>query len=138
MKLDVNPTAEDFDELLAYLPVLYAHGFKAVNHWNGGTKTSDGTSLMPWPVYEGVVVSFFEVAAQKCWTDYEYTSKEAGTMLCEKQRVARATLEEIKTMLTWCVRGERFCAGHWDAIINDGRIRSLLLRLLDIKSQLAV
>ena len=40
-----------------------------------------------------------------------------------------ATLSRIKTMMTYCLRGERFCDGHWDAMIGDGHIRRLFERL---------
>jgi hypothetical protein len=29
-------------------------------------------------------------------------------------------LESIKTLLTYCVRGVRFCDGHWESIIQSG------------------
>jgi hypothetical protein len=43
---------------------------------------------------------------------------------------------EIKTMLTFCLRGERFADGHWGEMIEAGHIRRLLERLLVIRSEM--
>jgi uncharacterized protein DUF6508 len=32
-------------------------------------------------------------------------------------------------MLTGCVRGERFCDGYWEGILQTGRVVALLRRL---------
>jgi len=37
-----------------------------------------------------------------------------------------AALSQIKTMLTYCVRGERFSEGFWGEMIERGYIRQLL------------
>ncbi|MEI2789718.1 MAG: DUF6508 domain-containing protein [Steroidobacteraceae bacterium] len=50
-------------------------------------------------------------------------------------RVRRASLDEIRTMLTYCVRGERFCDGHWGAQILGAHVRRLLERLVELRAQ---
>ena len=50
-------------------------------------------------------------------------------MLEDQQAVETAELGQIKTMITYCVRGERFCDGHWGAMIELGHISRLLQRL---------
>lgn len=131
----VEPTIADFDELLGYLPLLYASGFKPISRWGGGNKTNEGVFIMPWPEYEELVDKFFGAAAQECWADYDYTSKNIGEVIRDPERVACATLQELKTMLTWCVRGERFCDGHWGAVIEDGCVRNVLQRLRELRPQ---
>jgi hypothetical protein len=37
-------------------------------------------------------------------------------------------------LLTYCVRGERFCDGHWDAVLRSGRITAILHRLAVLKT----
>jgi hypothetical protein len=54
-------------------------------------------------------------------------------MLKDENRVKAASLDEIRIMLTFCVRGERFSAGHWATMIEKGYIRRLLERLNEIK-----
>jgi hypothetical protein len=47
-----------------------------------------------------------------------------------------ADLFQIKTMLAYCVRGERFCEGHWGEMIEGGHIRRLLERLGELRTRI--
>ena len=89
---------------------------------------------MPWPVYDEIVKAFFEEASKDCWMDVDYVPIEAGRMLEDEARVRVATMDEIRTMLTYCVRGERFSEGHWGAMIEGGHVQRLLERLAEIQS----
>jgi hypothetical protein len=75
------------------------------------------------------VVEFYHRAGQPCWSDYGYEPREAARMLADEDLIRRATLHEIKTMLTYCVRGERFGDGHWGAMLELGKVTALLRRL---------
>lgn len=46
------PTWQEIDELIAFLPLLYAEGFSPVRRWHGGTARPDGVITMPWPEYD--------------------------------------------------------------------------------------
>jgi hypothetical protein len=56
-------------------------------------------------------------------------------MLKDEDLIKSAFLSQIKTMLTFCVRDERFSDGHWGEMIEQGYIRRLLERLIEIKSE---
>lgn len=131
------PTASDFDELTSYMAVLYASSFDPVRRWHGGDSNENGGSIaiLPWPEYEETVKQFFSAAARACWSDHDYASKHIDKVINDPSRVTSATLEEIKSMLTWCVRGERFCDGHWGAAIERGYVRNILQRLQALRSQ---
>lgn len=129
-----EPSIADFDELLAWLPILYAEGFKPVSEQGGG-RNEKGEFVMPWIAYASATSEFFHLVAKDCWRDSEYLDKNVGELLADPQRVATASLAEIRSMLTWCARGERYSEGHWAAVINDGRIRNVLLRLQELKSR---
>jgi hypothetical protein len=126
------PTREDIKELTAFLPRLYAEGFRPVQRWEGGTPNLDGSISLPWPVYDEVVEQFFKTAGKTCWLDYNYQPEQAGAMLADENAVRSATLAQIKTMLTFCLRGERFSDGHWADMIEQGHIRRLLERLAEL------
>ncbi|RME73290.1 MAG: hypothetical protein D6784_12140 [Chloroflexi bacterium] len=123
-----QPTSQEIEELVSFLPRLYAAGFSPIKQWHGGPQ--EGT--MPYPEYEAVVEAFFRAAGKECWIDYSYDPAEAGRMLRDEAFIKTANLEQIKTMLTYCVRGERFSDGHWGAMIEGGYIRRLLLRLAEL------
>ncbi len=54
-------------------------------------------------------------------------------MLEDQALVRRASISEIKTILTYCVRGERFSEGHWGAMIELGHVLRLLERLAELR-----
>ena len=129
------PTPPEIDELVSFLPRLSAEGFQAVTSWRGGNRGSDDARSLPWPEYPDIVTEFFRVAARECWSDYDYRPDDAGRLLMNEETVRTADLEQIKTMLTFCVRGERFSDGHWAAMIEGGHVRRLLERLAVLRSQ---
>ncbi|GAB7530399.1 DUF6508 domain-containing protein [Pseudomonas sp. 3A(2025)] len=122
-----GPQLADIDELLSYLPRLYPNGV--------AIKTSFFTADSEWPSYVEVVNAFYTAAGQDCWTDFEYDMQRTGEKLRDAEHVANASLLEIKTLLTWCVRGERFCDGHHGSMIEKGYILHLLRRLAVLRQE---
>jgi hypothetical protein len=129
------PNLQDIEKLTAYLPRLYAEGFSPILSWGGGEKLKDDSFTLPYPNYNPLVEGFFRHVSSS-WLDYEYNPEQAYQMLKDEQAVRTASLAQIKTMLTFCVRGERFSDGHWAEMIEKGYIRRLLERLNEIKSEL--
>ncbi|MBN1136285.1 MAG: hypothetical protein JXM73_06855 [Anaerolineae bacterium] len=126
-------TRQDMDQLLRFLPLFDDPDFQPVEAWAGGEKTPDGAITMLYPVYAPEVVEFFQLAGQPCWSDYDYDTITAGQMVQHDARITGATLDEIKSMLTYCVRGERFYDGHWEEMLESGRITALLQRLAALR-----
>ncbi len=127
----------EIEALTAFLPRLYADGFSPVVRWEGGQKNNDGSLSLPYPEYDPLVEEFFRLLGSECWLDYGYDPARTSAMLQDADRVKLASLPEVKTMLTFCVRGERFSDGHWAEMIQRGHIRRLLERLNVIKSEMA-
>ncbi|HEX7234235.1 MAG TPA: DUF6508 domain-containing protein [Nitrosospira sp.] len=134
MDKDRQPTLQEIEALTAYLPRLYAEGFSPIRKWNGG-KQADGTYTMPYPDYDPLIEEFYRTVSGS-WLDYNYNPKQACQMLKDENLVKTASLSQIKSMLTFCVRGERFSDGHWAEMIAKGYIRRLLERLNEIALQL--
>ena len=132
MTSDRPPTARQIEALTSFLPRLYAEGFSPIDRWCGGEKQADGSMTMPYPRYNPIVEEFFRLVSSDGWLDYRYDPNQASRMLEDEQGIKTAALDQIKTMLTFCVRGERFSDGHWGEMIEKGHIRRLLLRLQEI------
>jgi hypothetical protein len=130
------PNKDEIDELIQFLPRLYSECFTPTKKWSGGVE-KDGVITMTYPVYEQEVDEFIRVASKECWCDYQYVPEEAARMLENEQFIENASLSELKTMLTFCVRGERFRDGHMEAMIEKGKIRSILNRLIVIRESYA-
>ena len=127
-----NPTAKDIDALVDFLPILTAPGFQPVKQWQGG-KQKDGTWTVPYPEYAEATERFFGLIRQPCWLDPSYKPEAAAALIQEPGRIGRASIAEIRQLLTYCLRGERFSEGHWASMIEKGVIRQLLERLQQLR-----
>jgi len=135
MKKDQPPTVQEIERLTAFLPRLYAEGFLPVESWGGG-KQKDGSISLPYPNYHPVVEEFFRLVSGDGWLDRGYDPEQAYEMLKDENTIKNASLSQIKSMLTFCVRGERFSDGHWAQMIEEGYIRRLLERLSEFGSEM--
>ena len=129
------PTSRDIAELVAFLPRLYADGLSPFKVGGGGSALEDGTLTTPWPEYDEIVLQFIQTASRTCWSAFDYRPETAYRMLQDEERVRTADLTQIKWMLTYCVRGERFSDGHWGAMIEKGHVRRLLERLAELGAE---
>ncbi|MDA3940386.1 MAG: DUF6508 domain-containing protein [Spirochaetia bacterium] len=93
----------------------------------------NGVYTESFPEYDPLVIDFFYTAASDFWTDYNYYPGKSQKMLQNEDFIKTASLQNIKTMLTYCVRGERFSDGHWGAMIKKGYIKQLFERLIQIQ-----
>jgi hypothetical protein len=126
------PNLQQMQALVAFLPRLYADGFKPVIRWQGGDRGSDGAYRLPYPEYDPVVEEFFRMVAGGPWLDYGYIPDEAARMIRDDEFVKSASLAQIKSMLTFCLRGERFADGHWEEMIEGGYVRRILERVKEL------
>ena len=122
------PTPDQIRALLSFLP-LFREGFQPVQEWVVAEPDQNGVTHFPYPVYHPAVVDFFQEAGQPHWSDYDYVPQEVSGQIADLEFIQGADLDDIKTLLTYCVRGERFCDGHWEMIIQNGTIVRLLQRL---------
>lgn len=121
-------TPQKIDKLLAFLPRFIPERAYIIE-WQT-------TNSFAWPVYHDDVNAFYKEAGEPCWMDYGYNPAEAGKMAADDAFIAQADLMAIKTMLTFCVRGERFSDGHWAAMLKNGRIQAILKRLQILREEM--
>ena len=130
------PTQSEMDLLISFLPKLYAEGFESVKKSSELTVQENRAIDIDPPEYDEQVIEFFQAASRDVWCDPEYLSTAAGDMLKSRDDIKAASLNEVKSMLTHCVRGERFCDGYWESVISGGQIRLILTRLQELGSTL--
>jgi hypothetical protein len=126
---------EWMDELLRFLPLFELPGREYVREWAGGKTNGQGDLTLPYPIYCDDVLEFYTLAGQTHWSDFQYDPRQAHDMLHDDELIAAASLDQIRTMLTYCVRGERFMDGHWAHMLESGRIVALLRRLAALRYQ---
>lgn len=129
-------TQSEIDQLISFLPRLYAEGFEPVKTSSGPRGQENGVIVIAPPDYDDQVTAFFQAASKDAWCDVEYRSSAAGEMLESPDSIKAASLKEVRSMLTHCVRGERFCDGYWESVISGGQIRLILIRLQELRSAL--
>ena len=129
------PTQSEMDELIEFLPKFSAEGFQAVKVPGNATLRKNVITLSE-PEYDPLVCEFFQAASQEVWCDPDYLSSGAGDMLRNAESLQTASIAEIQSMLTFCVRGERFSTGHLESIVEGDKVRQILLRLQELRSLL--
>jgi hypothetical protein len=121
-------TLEDIDALLRFLTLFEVPG-RSFAHWPQRGQTPSGALVTPYPDYPPDVLEFYRIAGSGCWQDFGYSPRESSAMLSDPERVRTATLPEVRSMLTYCVRSERFGDGSWEVWLREGYIVALLKRL---------
>lgn len=120
-------TAADVDALLAFLPGLRRPGRRF---------TVPSPDSSPYPAYAPDVLGFFRLAGRPPWCDQAYRPAEAARRLAQADLVARADLAQVRAMLTYCVRAERFGDGAWVHLLESGQLFRLLDRVRELRPTL--
>ena len=128
-------TDKDYiDELLAYYPLVKERNPDKIATWpKTEIKENELVNFLVGPYYADEVIELFKLISQPYWCDYSYSPDTAGNMVYDDGFIKNASLDEIKTMLTYCHRGERFCSGHWEDMIIQGRLEKIFDRLVKIR-----
>jgi hypothetical protein len=121
------------DALLAYLDALQQRETPFAQ-WHGG-RQPDGSFLRPKPAYAPEVVAFFQELDQPCWQDPDYNPRQAGGWLDHPRFIETAGYDRIRSMLTYCLRGEEASAGHWDRMLSTGKLLAVLQRLRYLRTE---
>lgn len=130
------PSREDFDRLLTFLPLLYSKREEPLWKTQSGAVQEEGARRFPWIEYGPVVLAFFMEAGRPVWADYSYDGERARAKLEDPEAVRGADLAQVREMLTFCARGERFADGFWAAVVEEGKVRRLLERIAVLKDEL--
>jgi hypothetical protein len=125
----------NIDALLAFLPE-FSQTEKDFMTWRSPVPRADGISTLPYPDYAPIVGEFCQLVSQDFWCDYHYQMAEVDAMLSDETIIAIASLEQIKSMLTYFMRGERFCDGLQNRLIREGKIAAILRRLQVLREQM--
>lgn len=126
MSLTRNPTGQECAELLVFLPLL---GPDADVYRPAPPAGTEAPQLeVAQPGYRKELVDFIRLASADCWTDRDYAVNMRET-LRTPSGLAEASLSDLRTLLTWLSRGERFCNGTWGEAVRSGLVQALLQRL---------
>ena len=120
---EILPTKNDIKELTDFLQLIYNDAIKLYKTDPNGDMLSGS-----YYIYHPSVNTFFELASQQHWQDYEYVDNFSDQII-KRGEIEKASIYKIKTILTWCVRKERFQEGHWISVIEEDVIKRILHQL---------
>ena len=102
--------------------------------WIGGNiigKTEDGKDITQWP-YPIYPDGFYESLYDLMELDQDYI--ENYEKLDVPIDYENLSMDELRTVITHYVRGERFCDGLIAGAIEDGALLKILLRIRELNS----
>lgn len=88
----------------------------------------DGTINISSPDYGADVNKFFEFVRQLTG-QVDYTSSPVRMWLAQPDFISRVQFTQLRIVLVWLTRGEKFCGGFWAGRFNDETISRLVQRL---------
>ena len=102
--------------------------------WSGGSK-KDGVITMPFCEFSEELRQFLKVFYDSDLPDTNYRGTlelygvESGNFA---EAIPSANVELLLAMLTFYIRGDRFCEGLLDGVIQEGIIADILKRLREL------
>lgn len=126
----------DCDALLQFLPALAEPGPANQETWPPLQQDAQGAFLLTGPEYPPLVRQFIHYVGHSPWNAFDYDLHAAGERIRDPQAIATATLRDVRHMLTYVLRGERFCDGHVGACIASGQVGAILRRVAQLRDTL--
>lgn len=123
-----SPARLDIEALVAFLPMFTPPFDEALARQV--VPESDGSTVYaPYIVYDESISEFFRLVGKPPWGGYAYNIADCERQFEEVGFIERASIPELAGLLMYCERGERFGDGHWSAMIREGKVYRILLRL---------
>ena len=127
-----EPTSAELDKLVAFLPAFEKEG-RTFGHWNV-SKPEDEEKHLPYAVYDKDVRDFFEIASQPCFMTRGGSNETISKWLEDPNFYETATLNQLLSVLSGWMRGERFTEGLWFEALKDGHIQRILRRMKELRN----
>ena len=82
--------------------------------------------------YRKDVREFFALLQEREWDYLDYLSPEIREFVKYPDKIQFATLKQIKGILTYCLKGERYVEGHRNVMLKRGVVQEALRRLKNL------
>ena len=123
----------EVESVLAHLPSIKEPGRSFVVRWVDDER-DDGSFVMPYPDYTDDVRQLFDALGDllSSWGGVDADYMRVSTLARSPDAIAVATPIELRAMLTYLVRGERFCDGFQEGLLEAGYVALMLDRLKEL------
>lgn len=124
-------------KLTSFIPYFENLSPDTAVKWDGGGKRDDGTIYLSYPVYDSKFMKFIDSFYHSSIVDYDYKNTLEkhygdGEGINMHEIVKTADINQLKAILTECVRVERFCDGAWANYIKSDLFLDILRRLKNL------
>jgi len=122
-------TVQSLDRVLAFLPLFE-------NQDSNLYDVATDLSVSDPYIYTNKVDEFIKILySEEFVTSFNWSAwqKEAAKFIEQPKLLESAELNTLQKLLTTHVRKERFCSGHFAAMIDNGHILAILKRLKQIR-----
>ncbi|MDZ7723444.1 MAG: DUF6508 domain-containing protein [candidate division KSB1 bacterium] len=127
----VVPKQSQIDKVTAYL-----ENFKDTQQpFMENKKDNRGLTLKNAYQYRKDVREFFALLQESEWDYLDYLSPEIREFIKYPDKIQFATLKQIKGILTYCLKGERYVEGHRNVMLKRGVVQEALKRLKNLDTQ---
>lgn len=118
--------------LAAFLPRISREDFRA-GVPAGGERMANGVITMPHIAYGEVAREFEKVAYEHGWIySFDYITwaqtEEGKRLLEDPSAIDVANFDQLRKLLTWYIRAERFCDGALFQAFEKGQILRIVQR----------
>ena len=123
------------ESVLSFREALEHRAKAPIKEWDGGRDPNSGVLTLPYPKYHADILDFFTALSVllSLWipdaTDYLDISEKFRV---DHNAVAVARPDEVKALLTFVLRGEKYCDGFWGTQLSSGSVIALLERLEEL------
>lgn len=125
IKTNEIPSRESVAELLQYLNILYPKG-NAIDSIKSHDKWSCST-------YKYEVDEFFRLVGKK-WVARRGIMDKGSDLFSNKDKIRKATWDDLKCVLTYCIRMNRFSDTGFEDAISQGVVQLVLLRMKELSA----
>jgi hypothetical protein len=137
MNSEPDPSLDDIDAVLRFLPVIEAPGFYPGHLHSAPTEDGAGSA----PSFEGSLEfdQLIQALYDHHWVlDFDWSEWQpvADRYLKNPTLLRDVGLGTLRKLFTTHVRKERFCDGHLAEILRSGHLAQLLRRLQEIRAGL--
>jgi len=123
---------EAIQALLEFLPRLKNHQGE---FGKTGTHKNDDGSFFIATAYDDIVSEFNHVLYRCGWVDSSCDWPGQQEMIMDDAATAKASIQDIRVMLTVFARKEKFCEGIQLDLLREGRVQAILERLQELTAQ---
>lgn len=129
VSIDIPVSEDNADAILRFLPMFRRRDF------DPGAPVVD-PGVMPYWRYSGKVLEFIKALYDNRWVvNFDWVGWQAAARRYGEypELIALAGVDEVRRMLTFHARKDRFCDGHLAVTITSGQMAVILDRIAELR-----